>query len=160
MTLCLSRKTLIILAGFGSAAVLLAAFGFQYIGGLHPCVMCLWQRWPHAVVIGVAIIGAFVPLRIIAAFGALGMMGNAGLALYHTGVERDWWLGPQTCGQSGAEDVTSLSAAALLDTATGPNLVLCNQIAWEFLGLSMASWNGVICLGLSMIWAMAACARS
>jgi disulfide bond formation protein DsbB len=46
-----NRRTFIALAAGGSAAMLLAAFGFQYIGGLAPCAMCLWQRWPHAVAI-------------------------------------------------------------------------------------------------------------
>jgi disulfide bond formation protein DsbB len=24
------------------------AMGSQYLGGLIPCEMCIWQRWPHA----------------------------------------------------------------------------------------------------------------
>ena len=35
-------------AGLGSAALLAGAFAFQYLGGLPPCQLCLWQRWPHA----------------------------------------------------------------------------------------------------------------
>ena len=31
----------------GPAALLGGAFAFQHIGGLHPCEMCIWQRWPH-----------------------------------------------------------------------------------------------------------------
>ena len=27
------------------------ALGSQYLGGLHPCEMCYWQRWPHAAAI-------------------------------------------------------------------------------------------------------------
>ena len=44
----LTARHLSLLAGLGSAAVLAGAFGFQYIGGLAPCTLCLWQRWPHA----------------------------------------------------------------------------------------------------------------
>ncbi|PJA60406.1 MAG: disulfide bond formation protein B, partial [Rhodobacterales bacterium CG_4_9_14_3_um_filter_71_31] len=40
-------RALAALAAAGSAATLLAALGFQFIGGLAPCEMCLWQRWPH-----------------------------------------------------------------------------------------------------------------
>ena len=29
-------------------ALLGGALGSQYFGGLHPCEMCIWQRWPHA----------------------------------------------------------------------------------------------------------------
>ncbi|HEY4135989.1 MAG TPA: disulfide bond formation protein B, partial [Alphaproteobacteria bacterium] len=40
-----------------SIAILGAAFAFQFIGGLHPCVLCLWQRYPYGVIIGLAGIG-------------------------------------------------------------------------------------------------------
>ncbi len=153
-------RALIALAGLGSLVILGAAFGFQYIGGLAPCAMCLWQRWPHAAAIALAGIGAALPSAWIAGLGALSMVGNAGISLYHTGVERDWWVGPNTCGQSAAQDLSELSASALLDTTSGPELVLCNQVAWEFLGLSMASWNGLICLGLAGIWIMATRAKA
>ena len=28
-------------------ALLGGALGSQYLGGLYPCEMCHWQRWPH-----------------------------------------------------------------------------------------------------------------
>lgn len=152
----MTRRTLIALAGLGSAAVLGIAFGFQYIGGLAPCAMCFWQRWPHAGAIALAALGVALPRALIAWAGGLTMLGNAGLSLFHTGVERRWWEGPQTCSGSAAQDLGSLSADALLDTTTGPQIVLCTEAAWEMFGLSMASWNGVACLILAAIWIMAA----
>jgi len=151
-----AKRGLMAGAGLGSAALLLGAFGFQYIGGLAPCAMCLWQRWPHAVAIAAAGLGAARPGALWAAVGAASMAINSGLALLHTGVERDWWAGPDTCGRAAAQDLSALSADALLDTTAGPELVLCNRAAWEFLGLSMASWNGLFCLGLAAIWLAAA----
>ncbi|MFP4274908.1 MAG: disulfide bond formation protein B, partial [Paracoccaceae bacterium] len=52
----MTRTTLILLAAGGSAALLAAAFAFQHLGGLAPCTLCLWQRWPHAaaVLLGLA----------------------------------------------------------------------------------------------------------
>ena len=42
--------------GLGALALILGALGFQYIGGVAPCEMCHWQRWPHiaAAIIGIA----------------------------------------------------------------------------------------------------------
>ena len=40
--------------GLGALALIAGALGFQYIGGIAPCEMCHWQRWPH---IAAAIIG-------------------------------------------------------------------------------------------------------
>ena len=37
------------------------AIGSQYFGGLHPCEMCIWQRWPHAVAIVLAAIAFTAP---------------------------------------------------------------------------------------------------
>ena len=33
------------------AGLLGGALGSQYLGGLYPCEMCYWQRWPHGAAI-------------------------------------------------------------------------------------------------------------
>ncbi len=148
----MTRKTLILLAAGGSLAMLLAAWGFQYLGGLAPCAMCLWQRWPHmaAVAIGVAGIGtsaAIVPLA-----GALAALTTAGIGLYHTGVERSWWQGPTSC-TSGSVD--GLTPGELLDQILAAPLVRCDEVPWDLFGLSMASWNALVSLGLAALWLLA-----
>ncbi|MEJ6388444.1 disulfide bond formation protein B [Gymnodinialimonas ulvae] len=152
----LTRRHLMALAGAGSLALFLGALYFQYVEGLLPCVMCLWQRWPHRVAIALAAVGLVFPKAIIAWLGAGSALVGAGLALLHTGVERAWWDGPQVCGASAAQDLGSLSVEELFDTTSGPQLVLCNEVAWEVFGLSMASWNGLACLVLMAIWVAAA----
>ncbi|MEM9197889.1 MAG: disulfide bond formation protein B, partial [Pseudomonadota bacterium] len=71
----------VILAGLGSAALLLAALGFQYLGGLAPCTMCIWQRWPHVVALGATALGLVAMPRLAAGLGAVTMLTGAGLAL-------------------------------------------------------------------------------
>ena len=154
-----TRRTLILLAAGGSAAMLLAAFGFQYIGGLAPCAMCLWQRWPHAAAIAIGAVGLAVPSAVVAGLGAFAMLGNAGIALYHTGVDRDWWEGPSTCSGGGG-DLGSMDVADLLNPDVGSGIVMCDEVAWEMFGLSMASWNGIACLVLAAIWIAAARTRA
>ncbi|MCV2876843.1 disulfide bond formation protein B [Rhodobacteraceae bacterium XHP0102] len=147
-------------AGLGSAATLAGAFAFQHLGGLAPCAICLWQRWPHAVAVVVAALvlallsSAPKWARGMALIGAAAMLVNMGIALYHTGIERGWWQGPTSCS-GGGEDIMSLSAAELLSVDTAPALVMCNEVAWAFAGLSMASWNGVICAALVALWVAA-----
>lgn len=156
----LSRRHYIALAAIGSAAILLTAFGFQYIGGLLPCAMCLWQRWPHAAAIALGALGAVIPSAWIAGLGALSMVGNAGISLYHTGVERDWWEGPTSCSGGGGQDLGALSVEDLLNPEVGTGIVMCDEVAWEMFGLSMASWNGLVCLGLAAVWLLAIRARA
>ncbi|MBF9033830.1 disulfide bond formation protein B [Rhodobacterales bacterium HKCCE2091] len=154
----MTRRTLMLIAGLGSAALLAAAFGFQVIGGYLPCQMCLWQRWPHVAAIFIAAVGALLPARAIAALGGLTMIGNAGLGIFHTGVERDWWEGPQSCASVGG-GLEGQSGADLLNFDQGFRVVLCDEAAWHFLGLSMASWNAIFCLVLAAIWFAAFRAR-
>lgn len=155
----MTPRNLIFLAGLGSAVLLLVAFGFQHLGGILPCAMCLWQRWPHAAAVALGALGAVLPQARIAAVGGILMLGNAGLAHYHTGVERNWWKGPQSCAAGAAQDLGNLSGSDLLDTTTGPAVILCDKVAWQMLGLSMASWNGLACLALATLWLAAARAR-
>ncbi|NCX55541.1 MAG: disulfide bond formation protein B, partial [Rhodobacterales bacterium] len=39
-------KHLPFVAGMASLALILGAYSFEHIGGLHPCKLCLWQRYP------------------------------------------------------------------------------------------------------------------
>ena len=152
----LSPRLWALLAGAGSAALLLGALTFQYIGGLAPCPLCIWQRWPHVAGVAAAALGATVLtqfLRPLAALGGLAMLGNAGLGLYHTGIERGWWEGPDTC--VAATNPGQMSTDALMSQIMSAPLVRCDEVAWEMLGLSMASWNALASLALAAIWLMA-----
>ena len=37
------------------AALMAGALASQHIGGLYPCEMCYWQRWPHEAALAFAI---------------------------------------------------------------------------------------------------------
>lgn len=141
-------------AALGSVALLGGAFAFQHFGGLAPCEMCLWQRWPHAVAIALGVLALAAPgLRAwIAWLGAASMTISAGLALLHTGVERKWWEGITQCSIAQGD----LSTDALLDAILAAPVVRCDQVAWDLLGLSMASWNGIASVALIGLWAAAA----
>lgn len=152
----MTGKQLGLLAAGGSAALLLAAFVFQALG-YAPCGMCIWQRYPHAVAIGAGVfltIG-FAPMLFLAV-GTASAATTAVIGVYHTGVERDWWQGPTSCTGSG-QDLSNMTGSDLLPSASsGPsNLVMCDEVAWEFLTLSMASWNALWSAVLAGIWVLA-----
>lgn len=144
----------IMLAAGGSLALLLGAWGFEYLGGMAPCQMCLWQRWPHlaAVPIGILALGAPVAALLVAGAVAAGTSGAIGV--YHTGVERGWWQGPTAC--SGGGDIGALSPEELMAQIMEAPLVRCDEVAWTMAGLSMASWNAVISFALAGLWIYAA----
>lgn len=137
------------LAGAGSAALLLGALGSQFIGGLAPCHLCLLQRWPHLAAIVIAAAAVATGQRLLALLGALAAAVTAGIGIYHTGVERDIFEGPTSCTSSGT---SSISTDQLFDQIMSAPLIRCDEVAFQFLGLSMASWNAVFSLALVAVW--------
>lgn len=147
------QQRLILLAALGSAVMLATAFGFQHIGDLAPCKLCINQRWPHAVAVLIGLVAALFPHRILALFGAAAALTTSAIGFYHAGVEWKWWEGPTTCTSGSVGD---LAVKDLLNQILEAPMVRCDEIPWEMFGLSMAGWNGVISLGLALIWLAAA----
>lgn len=148
------QKLLILLAAGGSAALLLGALAFQYLGGLAPCALCIWQRWPHlaAVLLGAA--GLAVGGWVIPVLGGMAALTSAAIGVFHVGVEQKWWEGLATCT---AGTLDGISTADLLNPAVDVAAVVrCDAIAWQMFGLSMAGWNVVLSVALALIWFAAA----
>jgi len=78
---------------------------------------------------------------------AAGFLANAGLGIYHAGVEWKFWAGPDTCG---AAQGLSTTSGGLLESLEKIRVVRCDEAAWRFLGLSFAGWNVLISLALAL----------
>jgi disulfide bond formation protein DsbB len=110
--------------------------------------MCYWQRWPHAAAILLAAL-AFTASATSSRSRTLTLLAAAAIAIsgiigvYHAGVEAKIFEGITTC--------TALprgaSTADLLKQITHAPLVRCDQIQFQFLGISMAGWNAILSLG-------------
>lgn len=148
-----TQSQLIAAAAFGSFALLAGAFIFQTLG-YAPCAMCLWQRYPHAVAILIGVLALSIKRyeTAFAVIGALAALRTAYFGAYHTGVERGWWAGPESCTGDGLDTSNLLS----LDVAP---IVMCDDVVWSLAGLSMASYNAIFSLGLAAIWIAAATRR-
>jgi len=122
------------------ASLLAGALGSQYLGGLHPCEMCYWQRWPHGAAILLAGAAFLVPsrLRLLTMLAAVAIAVSGLIGLFHAGVELGWWEGLTRCTSGGAMSLDDLMKVPL---------VRCDQVQWSLLGISMAGWNAIISLG-------------
>jgi disulfide bond formation protein DsbB len=149
-------QRLVLLAAACSAAILLGALGFQHLGGMAPCKLCIWQRYPHAAAVLIGLLAAVLGWRWLALGGALSALITSGIGMYHTGVEQKWWEGPTSCTSS---SISGMSTDDLLSQIMAAPLVRCDEIPWEMFGLSMASWNAVASLGFAAIWLLAFRAR-
>jgi len=124
-------------------ALLGGALGSQYLGGLHPCEMCYWQRWPHGAAIILAALSFLGPAtssrsRTLILLAALGIAVSGVIGVYHAGVEARIFEGLTTCTASGAHTLEEILNAPL---------VRCDQVQFSFLGISMAGWNAILSLG-------------
>jgi disulfide bond formation protein DsbB len=143
------------------AATILGAWFFQYGLGLKPCPLCLEQRYAYYFAIPLALmvlLGEHVGVSrkvLLAALIAIAlvMLWNAGLGVYHSGVEWKWWVGPQKCAGT-LDDLGP--AGELLSKLESITVVRCDKAAWHFLGLSLAGYNALISLALVWIAAWAA----
>jgi disulfide bond formation protein DsbB len=165
---CILRPFLLI-----PALSLLGALGFQYIGGLLPCPLCIDQRIAHLATLIFAIMGCLAvalprrlkhwpkwwpACRIGFALLLLAILATAtgmGVAIFQVGVENRWWESGCASQAFGSNDLETLKNA-LLNTP----VVRCDEVAWSLLGISMAGWNAVISFGLlaygieSAIWGL------
>ncbi|MGN6849985.1 MAG: disulfide bond formation protein B [Sphingomicrobium sp.] len=129
-------------------ALLGGALGSQYLGGLHPCEMCYWQRWPHGVAILLAVLAFTAPAesgraRALTLLAALAIAVSGAIGVYHAGVEARIFEGFTQCTATGK----GLSAAELLKQITHAPIVRCDEVQFRFLGISMAGWNAILSLG-------------
>ena len=152
----MSCKTYTRLAVAGSAALLLGALAFQYIGQMPPCKLCYWQRYPHVAVILIGTAALMLGNRLLTLAGAAAALTTAAIGGYHTGVERGWWEGPSTCTSG---DIGGMSSEDLMAQIMSAPLVRCDEVPWELFTLSMASWNMIASLGIAALFILAFRAR-
>jgi disulfide bond formation protein DsbB len=132
----LNRANILALAVPG--ALMAGALGSQYLGGLYPCEMCHWQRWPHEAAIGFAILAFFLkpPARtIFVVLAAIAILISGGIGVFHAGVEYGWWEGLTACTNTAA-------SGSLADILKAP-MIRCDVPQWTLWGISLAGFNAL-----------------
>lgn len=144
----------LIFAAVASAVLLAIAHGFETFGHLPPCELCLHQREGYWIALSVALVGIAgsrvwrpAPRAVALLLGFI-FLGEAALAAYHAGVEWHWWPGPASC--TGGHGVVKPSDMLALLKGARMTVVQCDQAAWRLLGLSMAGWNALVALALTL----------
>lgn len=138
---------LALLIGVAAVLAIAAAFVLQYVGGLAPCHLCILERWPYVAAAAIAFIGAAASQpRLALVLLAVVMAAETLLAAYHVGVEQGLFTLPASCiaGQE-AQTIDDLRAQLLTAAPT------CDQVKAAWFGLSLASWNAILALGLTLL---------
>ena len=137
-----SRASLLL--ALASVAILVAVLGLQYMGGLAPCPLCIWQRWPYVALIALGLLGWHGRPRAMLGVATLVLLGGAGIAAYHLGFEQGWWALPGGCVAGGSAQSVEELRRMLAEAPPA-----CDQVGFTFLGLSLAGWNLVASLLLA-----------
>ena len=129
-------------------ALLGGAYAFQYLGGLYPCEMCWWQRYPHAAAILLAALAFTAPAasrrsRTLTLLAALAIAISGLIGVYHAGVELKIFEGFTTCTSTAKAATTN----ELLKQIMAVPLIRCDQVQWSLFGVSLAGWNAIFSLG-------------
>ena len=132
-------------------ALMAGALGSQYLGGLYPCEMCHWQRWPHYAAIVLAAL-AFVrgtPTRLLVALAGIAIATSGAIGVFHAGVEYGWWRGVTAC--TSTVGGTGGSTADLLKEIMAAPLIRCDQPQWTFAHVSLAGLNALCSLAAALV---------
>jgi disulfide bond formation protein DsbB len=123
---------------------LAVAYASQQLGGLVPCELCLWQRWPYWLALGAGAVALAVPRLALplVALAVVLLAGNAALGAYHAGVEWGFW--PNILARcTPPPGPAARSVDDLMRALAAAPVVRCDEPAIRLLGLSMAGWNAL-----------------
>ncbi len=142
-------------ASLASAGALATAYGSQYLGGLQPCILCLYQRVPFWLVLVLGAVGAVLAARgrrdaarWLVVICGLAFLAGAGIAFFHVGVEQHWWAGTDTCA---APIMAAASLEELRAQLAAAPIVRCDDIPFELFGISFAGFNVMASLALAAL---------
>ncbi len=151
------RRWLNLAAAGASVGLMAYALFLQYVQGLEPCPLCVFQR-VAVIALGVVFLAAGVhaPAGAFArVYGGLGLVAAVGGAVV---AGRHAWLQQLPADQVPAcgpgldymlEVFPLTEALALVFQGSGE----CAEVQWSFLGLSMPAWVLIWCVGLG-IWGL------
>ena len=145
----ISHRSGLFIAGGISTFLLSTAILFQYGMGLEPCNLCIWQRWPHLAIIILTLIGlwGFMP-RVMLKLILIAGITSVTFGSYHAGIEYGFWSGPLGCAANVTLDA---NIKTLTEQLLSTPIARCDEVAWSFLGLSMAGWNSLISLDIIIV---------
>lgn len=141
---------------FALAAALIGQFAFD----LKPCSLCLYQRVPFMAGIVLGVTGLILKKHEkltapLLALLALTFLTNAGIAAYHSGVEWGWWQSVvEGCA---VPPIGNESTDEWFKKIMSNPSVPCTDVQWRdpVIGLTMANYNVLLCLGLFAVSVLA-----
>ena len=133
-----------------SILALTIAYFIQYVLGHKPCNLCIIERIPYiAAIILISLIFIINKYeRIISSIILIFFVFGAVVSFYHFGIEQGFFSESLICELT---NNNPLNKEELLNQLKKAEIVSCKDVAFKFLGLSLATINTIISLALSGI---------
>lgn len=143
------QGSVVIILLLASVAALLGAYISQYVFGMEPCILCLYQRVPYWAVIALSFLVILflkkINLKIFLVICIAAFLAGAAIAFFHVGVEYKWWRGTDSCGTK----IVAKTAEEMLAAIKAAPVARCDEPPFLFLEISMAGWNFLYSIFLS-----------
>jgi disulfide bond formation protein DsbB len=129
------------------------ALASQYVGGLYPCELCWFQRYPHIVALVLAVLAFVVPgrgtQRLLVVLAAVAVLVSGAIGVFHAGVEYHWWQGFTEC-------TSTMTGPVTLESIMKAPIVRCDVAQWTLGGISLAGFNAVFSIAgaIAIFWAL------
>lgn len=141
----LNRGAIFALIGAISAISIISALYIDKMMGFDPCPLCIYQRIPYILALFISIMAIFLRnyhgffLQILIFIFITG----AGIAIYHTGIEKHWWQKSSICkAEVKIGEYTNLEEfKSMLDSAPIGD---CSKPAIRIVSFSLAEINTII----------------
>ena len=135
-----------------AALALGIALASEAYEGLVPCALCLMERWPYRIAIGLGLIGLVLPrrwARVALALVGLVILADAVVAAVHVGVEFRWW--PSPLPECMAPTFSGGTIAQRLASMPAKPSKPCEDAAYliPFIPVSMAAMNMLFALAFA-----------
>ncbi|MSP30159.1 MAG: disulfide bond formation protein B [Acetobacteraceae bacterium] len=135
-----------------TASALGIALASEYWGGLVPCALCLWERWPYRTVMVLSALAVILPsrwARPLLWIATATLLTGALLGVIHVGVEWHFW--PSPLPECAALDLSGLSIAERLARMPATPAKPCDDPTYllPVLPLSMAMINLLFALAMA-----------
>ena len=129
---------------------LVSAYFIEYVLGHQPCNLCLLERIPYGLSIGVLVLNyvfkknqKFFILLLILIF-----IFSFFISMYHFGIEQGFFQESTVCGlNSSSEIISKDELLRQLQTIT----ISCKDVTFKIFGFSLTSFNMILSLGLIII---------
>ena len=145
----MQTRTVLFLLTVFCAAVLITAWIMEHVFGIQACQLCYYERYVYIAAGIVALLGSLFNRNFcLAALSLIFFFGFA-LSLYHVGIQQGWVELPSFCKTAIFD--TNASIEDLRAQILGTPMITCNVVSWDLFGISLAGYNTLTSLALSLL---------